>query len=106
MGAQKNHLIEMVLLSTNNICFGQETKTKKLVTPSESAEILMAGLNLRCMDNMELYILFTESISMCCQASGLDGFYEGWQKAQVNLQIDCFNPYSVNHVCSRQCRVN
>ena len=30
MGAQKNHLNEMVLLSTHNICFGREMKKKEL----------------------------------------------------------------------------
>ena len=36
LGAQKNHLIERVLLSTHNICFCLEIRKKKWGTHSDS----------------------------------------------------------------------
>ena len=36
MGAQKNHLIEIVLLSTHNICFGWEIKKKEKKSDTHS----------------------------------------------------------------------
>ena len=44
LGAQKNRLIKTVLLSTHNICFGWETKTKNTNSYLEACVTMDIGM--------------------------------------------------------------